>query len=336
VPPALPSPAELLATGKLATLDAVAGAWESTVSGGTAHGCRALDLRVQGGIDVRVLPDRGFDVGAAWFRGVPLAWLSAVGERAPLDSPEGMAWLEGFGGGLVTTCGLRNVGVPSEGHGMHGRASHLRARDVAVSRALVDGEAVLTATAVIDEVDVFGAHLRLERMLRTRTGRGLVELEDRTTNLGTTEEAAPLLYHVNLGAPLLDADARVEVPEADAVPRDAVAREGLDAVTRPGSPVVGAEEVVVEHVYGDAGPPEGRAEVVNESLGLAVGVTWERGSLPRLWQWVHRRAGVYALGIEPANCSVLGRAADRAAGTLPLLAPGEERVTRLRIEARAV
>ena len=304
--------------------------------GGRAHGCRALELRVQGGIDLRVLPDRGFDVGAAWFRGVPLAWLSAVGERAPMDALDGAAWIEGFGGGLVTTCGLRNVGVASEGHGMHGRASHIPARDVSAVRSLVDGQAVLTATAVVDEVAALGPHLRLQRTLRTCTGRGLVELEDRTVNLGATTEAAPLLYHVNLGAPLLDESARVEVPGTEPVPRDAAAREALDAATRPGSPVFGAEEVVVERVYADGGPPQGRAHLINDSLGLAVSVTWERATLPRLWQWVHRGAGIYALGIEPANCSVLGRGADRSAGTLPTLAPGEERVTRLRIEARSV
>jgi hypothetical protein len=55
-----------------------------------------------------------------------------------------------------------------------------------------------------------------------------------------------------------------------------------------------------------------------------------RSSLPRLWQWIHPGYGV--LGIEPANCSVLGRAHDRAEGRLPVLAPGEVRVTTLEIE----
>ena len=41
------------------------------------------------------------------------------------------------------------------------------------------------------------------------------------------------------------------------------------------------------------------------------------------------------LGLEPANCSVLGRAADRAAGRLPVLEPGEERVTRLEVRVSA-
>jgi hypothetical protein len=41
------------------------------------------------------------------------------------------------------------------------------------------------------------------------------------------------------------------------------------------------------------------------------------------------------LGLEPANCSVLGRAHDRAAGRLPVLAPGEARTSTLEITVGA-
>ncbi len=54
-----------------------------------------------------------------------------------------------------------------------------------------------------------------------------------------------------------------------------------------------------------------------------------RSSLHRLWQWIEPSYGV--LGIEPANCSVLGRAFDRAEGRLPVLAPGETRTSTLEI-----
>jgi hypothetical protein len=45
---------------------------------------------------------------------------------------------------------------------------------------------------------------------------------------------------------------------------------------------------------------------------------------------------VNVLGIEPANCSVLGRAADRAAGRLPILEPGAVRSTMLTVRAETV
>ena len=59
-----------------------------------------------------------------------------------------------------------------------------------------------------------------------------------------------------------------------------------------------------------------------------------RSSLPRLWQWVDPASGTYALGIEPANCSVLGRAHDIATGRMPFLDPGEARTSWLTLAAR--
>jgi hypothetical protein len=46
---------------------------------------------------------------------------------------------------------------------------------------------------------------------------------------------------------------------------------------------------------------------------------------------VHPASRIYALGLEPANCSLMGRAADRAAGTLPMLLPSQPRTTRLHL-----
>ena len=78
---------------------------------------------------------------------MPLAWVSAVGERGPLGGRlRDDDWLRGFGGGLVATCGLRNVGAPSEGHGLHGEISHQPARDVRVAR-WVDGEQVVVSAS---------------------------------------------------------------------------------------------------------------------------------------------------------------------------------------------
>jgi hypothetical protein len=329
---ALPEdPAAYLDTGRLANLDQLASATSSTVAGGPAHGCRAVDLRVVGGIDVRILPDRGLDLSSAWFGGVPLAWTSAVGETRPLGSPSGMDWMDAFGGGLVTTCGLRNVGAPSEGHGLHGTYSHLAASSVHVDRTIEGGEVVLTARATIEDREVPDGHLRVRRAIRTRTGRGLVELTDVTTNLGGAPQPAPILYHVNVGVPLWDHGARLEIDSEDVVPRDQDAARGVGSWMVPQRPSAQARELVFEHrVVPD---PSGwaRASVINPAVGLGLALHWRHDALPRFHQWVHPRTGIWALGLEPANCSVLGRAADRAAGTLPVLQPGRERTTSLRI-----
>ncbi len=330
-PVAATTPARLLAARRLVNLDQLACATASVVADGPAAGCRAVDLRVAGGIDVRLLPDRGRDLGAAWSGGTPLAWLSAVGEAAPLASPQGEEWIERFGGGLVTTCGLRNVGVPSEGHGLHGRWSHLRAGRVSLEREVrSDGEVTLRAAATVEEVAALGPHLRVSRTVTSRTGAGVVELTDVAQNVGGEPVAAPLLYHVNLGAPLWAPGAALDLDAVNTVSRDADAAAGLDRHRRPPEPDATAPEQVLEHRVRPG--PDGWATATVSTEALVLEVAWDAATLPRFHQWLHPAHGV--LGLEPANCSVLGRGADRAAGTLPYLEPGEPRTTRLRITAR--
>jgi hypothetical protein len=305
----------------LANLDAIASATASRTEGGW----RALDVRVWEGIDIRLLPDRGLDCFGAWYRGVPLAWVSGVGERGPISGRlRDDDWLRGFGGGLVATCGLRNVGAPSEGHGLHGEISHQPARDVRLERAVEGDQVVLRASATVDEVSALGHRLELSRTWTTRTGEGLLELVDVTRNLGREPEPAPLLYHVNLGAPLWSPGATPALDARRTIPRDEDAIEPWDRALEL---VPGARERVFEHEVS-----ERVATVDSPPTGLRLTLRWD---LPRLHQWVHPAPGIAVLGLEPANCSVRGRAFDRAEGRLPVLEPGEERVTRLGISVAA-
>ena len=243
----------------------------------------------------RLRAERWLDVAEVWLGNRQLAWLSGVGDVAWNGD-----WRSSWGGGLVTTCGLDNVGAPSEGLGLHGTYSSLPARDVCEEGDLVSG--------VIDDPRGF----RVERAFALRED-GL-ELTDRTTNVGAVPLEAPLLYHVHLG----DWVERIESDGTEIVPWDADA-EPHDPSRFPSHS--DEPEGVWEHI--------GWSVARARSDGLEVEI---RSSLPRLWQWIDPRLG--ALGIEPANCSVLGRAHDRAQGRLPTLAPGETRETWLTITAK--
>jgi len=297
----------------------------SVVADGRAAGCRAIDLRVEDGITLRLLPDRGLDAGEAWFAGVPLDWASPVGESAAV----GRDWMLSFGGGLVVTCGLRNVGVPSEGVGQHGDLTFERAVVEAVEQR-ADG--VLEVRGRVTEVAALGHHLELRRTWRTRAGEGLVELEDVLVNRGRDTEPTPQLYHVNLGAPLWAEGAELALDARATHPRDADAAPHADSWHRAPGIVEGASERVFEHEVEPA--PDGWCSATVRNAALELELRWDAATLPRLWQWVHPAPGLGVLGLEPANCSVLGRAHDRAEGRLPVLAPGEERRTRLQIRAR--
>jgi hypothetical protein len=248
-------------------------------------------VRLPGAVALWVRPDRGLDLAAASFAGRPFAWRTPLGEVPGTFGD----WSASWGGGLVTTCGLDNVGSPSEGLPQHGTYTYLPARDVAVDGGEVRG-------AVEDP-----RGLRVERRVSNDPAAGRIELVDATTNTSPAALEAPVLYHCNLlwGEPAIDSE--------QVLPRD-------DDAAADDWRVLGAgPERVYEHLGATA------ATVTTQGLRVTI-----RSSLPRLWQWVDPGRGV--IGIEPANCSVLGCAHDRAAGRLPLLAPGETRVTTLTIE----
>src|SRR6185312_2082220 len=148
-------------------------------------------------LDVRIRPERGLDLGAATFDGTQFAWLSDVGEIAGTPGD----WWGSWGGGLLTTCGLDNVGVPSDGVPQHGTYTYLAAHDVETGPELARG--------VVDDP----RGLRVERTIHLGPGR--VAVEDVTTNVVDEELPALLLYHCNF---LWDG---VEIDSDEVVPRDA-------------------------------------------------------------------------------------------------------------------
>lgn len=258
-----------------------------------------------------MLVDRGLDLGSAWVAGSPVAWLSANGERPRGHGDDADGWHDGWSGGLVTTCGLQNVGAASEGHGRHGRYSELAASEVAVERRVdADGTGELVVSGTIVEPVALGRGIRVRRRIVFAIGTPTVRIEDDAVNESASTLQAPLLYHVNVGHPFLDPETRLLLGD-DAVPGRAM-----------GPPMEAADEVV-EH------PAFGVAALESAALGLRLDLRWDADTMPRLFTWQRRVPGQYVMAVEPANCSVAGRAADRRAGVASMLEPDAQRRTTL-------
>jgi hypothetical protein len=149
---------------RIGRLEQVAGVEPFVFDDGPARGVRAFRFRTGGGLSFDVVPDRGMDLGLAEHGGAPLAWLSPNGVVAPsFHEPGGEGWLRTFPGGLLVTCGLRNVGPPGERwgeeFGLHGRASHIPASSVSYDASWDEEGGVLEAGGQIRESRVFGPNL---------------------------------------------------------------------------------------------------------------------------------------------------------------------------------
>ena len=299
---------------------------------GPARGARRFRLVNGGGLEFDVHPDRALDIGAATINGIPLAWLSSTGITRPdAYEPAGRGWLRTFGGGLVTTCGLDSFGPPADDDdgvsGMHGRIGAVSAR---VTEVIVTPE-LITIAGEVRQSGVFQENLVLRRRSTSRVGSTSFTIEDTVTNEGENSSPHMVLYHVNLGWPLLDAGTVVDIPAGSVSPRDPDSVEGFGERGVIGEPVVGTREQVYIYIAG----PERIARVTNAARGLTFTLRYSE-TLPAIFQWKMTATKHYVLGLEPANTpEIQGRAAAGAARVLPRLEPGESRTYAIEIEVGA-
>ncbi|HAL73884.1 MAG TPA: DUF4432 domain-containing protein, partial [Clostridiales bacterium] len=151
------------------------------------------------------------------------------------------------------------------------------------------------------------------------------QISDRIENMGFSPEPLMLLYHFNLGYPLLDADAELLLPVKATRARDAVAEPGIADCCQFQPPTPGYSEQVFFHDLSTDTQGRTCAALINSRLGLGVSFHYSKALLPNLAEWKMMGEGDYVLGIEPCNNFVNDRAAARQAGELDILAAGEVR-----------
>jgi hypothetical protein len=297
---------------------------------GVERGLRAADVRTGSGLAYTVLLDRGMDIGPATFGATALAFISPTGFAHPaFYEPEGAGWLRTFGGGLMVGCGLTNVGNAAEDEGeslgVHGRLSLLPVQRVATGESWQGDACQFWVRGEMRQARFFGENLRLERTITSWLGESRIIVRDRVENLGYAPSPLMILYHINLGFPLLDEGSRLEAEPHPVLPRDPAAVPGLGDWMRMAPPQAGYREQVFYHDLPADSDGWATIALVNPRRALRLTVRFMKATLPNLVQWKQMGQGAYVVGLEPANCHVEGRAAERELGTLQYLQPGEGR-----------
>lgn len=323
---------------KMGSIRQAAGIRRITLDDGASRGVRCAQFRNGSGLDFTVNLDRGMDIGEASFNGRSLCWLSPCSFRRPENFVhDGIQWLRNWGGGLLTGCGLRNVGAPcelaGEKFGLHGRLSNTPAESVSCSEDWIDGRYVLSAKGSMREVSVFGEHLLITRSISCAMGDNTIEIRDRVENCGFRPSHAELLYHINLGWPLLDSCAQFEAVTHDVTPRDKTAHAGIDTWDKCEEPQADFVEQCFYHDIPEDAAGMAEMSLVNTATGLKFTVSYRKKELPFLTQWKNFGMGEYVCGIEPGNCHVEGAAAElEKYATLKVLQPGESFETLVRLK----
>ncbi len=306
----------------------LADAREGMLTSGKADGVRTIDVKTGSGLEFTILPSRGMDIAWASFCGKAIGYISKTGVVSPeMFEKDGLSFLRNFTAGLITTCGLSAQGAPSvdEGkeYGLHGRISNLRASDVSVYKEWNGDEFEICVRGKVNESEVFSENLTLTRTIKTKMGSKKIQICDKIENLGFEEKPCMFLYHINFGFPVLSEDSRlIHFSQAKVRPRDEEAAKGIDCFDKFDGPTHGYNEQVFFHDLEQEGN-ETYACIFNDALQFGAYTKFNTNQLKCFTEWKMIGEGEYVVGLEPGNSVPTGRAANREAGTLPMIAPGE-------------
>ena len=267
----------------------IGGIRDFTFNEGKAKGVRAIEVNT-GVVSFTVLPDRGMDIAQCYFKGQAVSWISKTGITAPAYyDKDDKNWLRGFFGGLVTTCGLKNIGSPTDEYGLHDRITHSPAEKVGVFADWVGDEYVMSVSGQVRDAMVFGNNLVLKRTITTKLFSGEIIMEDTVVNDGFADEEIALCYHCNFGYPLVTEGAKIlNVPE-----------DVCDIV----APIPGKTEECIPVEYKDSE----YVTVGIENDTMTALLTYKTDTMPDFLIWKMLGESEYVVGLEPRTSRFGGK-----------------------------
>lgn len=307
----------------------LSGIEEHRLVGGKGDGMRLLEVNNGQGLEMVVLPDRCADIGRLRYRGINLSYFSPCGYVAPAYyESKGVDWLKSFTAGYLTTCGLQAVGSPCDDEGeslpLHGSIGNTPAEHWYWTE---DDESFYIKAQINDE-GIFSRKLRLHRTLKISKASSSFEIIDTIINTGDKGEPFEILYHMNMGYPLLDEDSVVEIPSESVLPRDEHAANDIENWMQMVKPEVGYQERCYYHKFADE---NGKASIYQPKLGVGLAITFDAKELDGFVEWKMMGVRDYVLGLECGNCYPDGRDVMRRTGMLKFLEPGESKTYRVQV-----
>jgi len=317
---------------------------------GSERGVRALEFRTTTGLEFASIVDRAFDIGWCRFQGRSIAWHSPTGFAAPwYRESQGLGFLRTFPGGLFVTCGLDHILFPETDphdtynypgrqeteYGLHGRISSTPGRIVGYGEEWGADGCTLFVEGEARQVGALAENLLLRRRIEVDLDGRTIRWRDEVVNEGHYRTPHMMLYHINLGAPLLDESSELLAPIAAVLFATPTATGGEDEHLRFAGPQAGFLEQAFSHdlVAGSGG----RCTVAlmnhaDDAHPWGIALRFDKSRFPFFFQWRYLDEGTYVLGLEPSTNGITGRQGARGAGELLQLEPGEARVYEQEIE----
>ena len=304
----------------------ICGVRETRMVGGKADGMRMLEVRNGKGLDFTVSLDRCADIPYLFYKGNSMAYIAPCGLVAPqYYDNRNDGFLKSFTAGFLTTCGLTAVGEPCTDNGeelpLHGNISHIPCESFSYST----DDTYIKITATMRDGSLGGAQFLFEREYLCGLKENTLTITDKITNIGCRETPFMLMYHCNMGYPLLSEKSILTISSVKVEPRDNHAAEDIDTWDKMLVPTDNFVEQCYYHTF-DTDP---YISLKNPEIGAELEMTFDQSTLDCFTEWKMMGEYEYVLGLEPANCYPDGRNIMREKGILKYLAPSESKTSKI-------
>ncbi|MBQ8407099.1 MAG: DUF4432 family protein, partial [Clostridia bacterium] len=255
--------------GRISNLQQVANLRRYTLTEGREKGLDVIDCD-NGKIRFLLNVSKALDVMQVYHQGQNVSFLS----KNAFTGRESH-FLNRFEGGMIYTCGLDSAGG-RDGYELHGTLHNIPAEVVCAKCT----ETEIVVEALVRDTALFGKNLMLRRRIASVIGSNTFTLEDTLVNNGYKAEDYCLLYHVNVGYPMLDDGVKINLSEVSCEPRTAWAKENEGSRYEITAPTPGMEETCYFLKL-----KTGKVEVINEKLGKTLTLEYSLDTLPCFVEW---------------------------------------------------
>lgn len=271
--------------GRVSNFKQMASIRRYTLTEGREKGIEVLDCD-NGKLRFLLNINKACDVMQLYHEGQNVSFLSKNA-----FSPREINFLNRFEGGMVYTCGLDSVGG-RDGYELHGSLHNIPSEIVHAS-CDTDG---IVIEALVRDTALFGKNLVLRRRISAEIGGETLSITDTLVNESFREEQYCLLYHINVGYPMLDEGAYAVVDANKCYARTEWSKKNEATMYNIGASVPNEEETCY---FLDLNTP--KASLVNEKIGKRLTVSYSNDTLPSFVYWKSMASGDYALGLEPCT-----------------------------------
>lgn len=176
-----------------------------------------------------------------------------------------------------------------------GTMSHIPADQVSYD---ISESGDITVTAKMMDACIFNQKISLTRTYHCAYGSNELTIEDTFKNEGSKEEPFLLLYHMNMGYPLLSENSLVDITSAKVTARNEAAEPEVDQWNKMIPPVANYDERCFYHTFeGESAT----AKIYNPDVQKGLAITFDPRLLPVMCEWKMMGEKDYVLGLEPAT-----------------------------------